>query len=84
MVEVVDLPISEVASRGFRPDRYMRYILLEQNINENGFNRDFPIVVCKGNFAHGKKYKVLNGNHRFYICFDLGYKTIPCIIEEDK
>jgi len=84
MVNIIDIPIREIRSRGFRPMYNMRYILLKQSIEKNGFNRNFPTHVCRGSFAGGKKYRVLEGNHRFYICLDLGYETIPCVIEKEK
>ena len=49
---------------------------LRAEIAQNGLT--VPITVRKGDNG----YEVVDGEHRWRICRDLGFKEIPCIIQE--
>lgn len=49
---------------------------LRQEIAQNGLT--VPITVR----SSGNGYEVVDGEHRWRICRDLGFKEIPCIIQE--
>ena len=77
-MEVINIKTDLIKPNGYNPNIVPEDTLakLRAEIAQNGLT--VPITVR----SSGNGYEVVDGEHRWRICRDLGFKEIPCIIQE--
>lgn len=77
-MEVVLIELNSITPNDYNPNSVPEDILakLSQEIAQKGLT--VPIIVR----SRGNGYEIVDGFHRWLICRNLGFKEIPCIIQD--
>ena len=77
-VEITSIRISLIAPNGYNPNVVGADVLtkLRSEIADRGMCE--PILVR----IKGDGYEIIDGEHRWHICKELGWQEIPCIIQD--
>lgn len=77
-MELILIKTELIKPNGYNPNIVPEDTLakLRQEIAQNGLT--VPITVR----SSGNGYEVVDGEHRWRICRDLGFKEIPCIVQD--
>ncbi|HAJ57569.1 MAG TPA: hypothetical protein DCL35_07360 [Candidatus Omnitrophica bacterium] len=77
-LQIIAIETSKISPNSYNPNIISEDILakLRQEIAQKGLTQ--PIIVR----SRGDAYEVVDGEHRWRICRDLGIQEIPCIIQD--
>ena len=77
-MEVTNIKIDLIAPNDWNPNIIQEDILakLRAEIRQKGLTQ--PITVR----SSGNGYEIVDGEHRWRVCKDLGWQEIPCIVQD--
>lgn len=77
-MDITLIELNKIKPNDYNPNVVPEDILakLRQEIGQKGLTQ--PIIVR----SRGNAYEVIDGEHRWQICRDLGWQEIPCIIQD--
>lgn len=79
-MKIITIPIDDIQPNEWNPNEQDEKVFasLVENIRDVGL--DQPILVRPVSTGG---YQVVDGEHRYRACIELGFKEIPCVIAED-
>lgn len=79
-MEIVDIPIDKVKPNEWNPNEQdeKTFKFLVENIQTVGL--DQPVLVRP---VAGGMYQVVDGEHRYRACVELGFSMLPCVVASD-
>lgn len=78
-LEIEYVPLTDIAPNRYNPNRMPaeEFELLKRSIDEDGMTQ--PIIVVENPDEDGKPYRIVDGEHRWLACDEVGLDEIPVV-----